>query len=459
MNKLSLSINDDDNEKESGWVSNFSKYLLPSSFRGKSAPDVDVSSFNPNNSNDIDPIFLEGSTFPQKEEECNVDDDVIDVECFVEEVGSGVVEDGVEVNPEEEVEEEEVAEDAAEPKTNWLKRLRNKFRSEIVVDVPSANDWNATTNDTSWDDNGMPPQEMEPTTADDDTTNSSDDSNNKCKEENATTSKDPRRRRSKPIFHSLETSDIDSATQSKQRKWSRRRKRAAILFGTVKNAALLFLLTFLGGNLMNQFVDLDEDGSFEVRFGKSLSSSSSSANYERSSVDKIERNDSNRKYRPIVRPSRPTTIDRREQPLKLVSQAVQKVGPSVVRVETETDLSDKTATIVADEDRGDIFDGIPEVATEDKSIDFGQGSGIILRIHDEYHILTNSHVVDGASRIHVLLTDGRRLSAELVGSDEIVDVAVLKIVAEENGGDLALDLPVADFGDSDELEVGTFVSF
>ena len=406
------------------------------------------------------------------------DDDVIDVECFVEEVGNGIVEDNEmeekdNVDIKENVKEEDVMDDTAQEleAKNWFKRLRNRFRSEEVVEVSSSSvkDWNATTNDTAWDENGLPPQEMDSTaaTADDVTNdNNIDDnsSNSKNNNEENKTPKEPRRRnRSKPIFHSLETSDIDSATQSKQRKWSRRRKRASILLGTVKNAALLFLLTFLGGNLMNQFVDLDEDGSFEVRFGKSLSGNSgvSSTNFEKNVMDKVERNGgSNRKYyRPIARSSssRPSNMNRGEQPLKLVSQAVQKVGPSVVRVETETDLSDETTT-TTDEDRGDIFDGIPEVATEDKSIDFGQGSGIILRIHDEYHILTNSHVVDGASRIHVLLTDGRRLSAVLVGSDEIVDVAVLKIVSEENGGDLALDLPVADFGDSDGLEVGTFVS-
>jgi hypothetical protein len=86
---------------------------------------------------------------------------------------------------------------------------------------------------------------------------------------------------------------------------------------------------------------------------------------------------------------------------------------------------------------------------------------IIARNYD-FYILTNAHVVDGATRVYVLLTDGRRFKAELCGSDDIVDVAVLKIVPEEDegvdGSDLVLDLPVAELGDSDRLEVGQFVS-
>jgi putative serine protease PepD len=73
-------------------------------------------------------------------------------------------------------------------------------------------------------------------------------------------------------------------------------------------------------------------------------------------------------------------------------------------------------------------------------------------INDEGYILTNTHVVtlDGAaasSVIQVETSDGRLLNAELVGTDPIVDLAVIKV-------DEAADLPFVDFADSSELNVG-----
>lgn len=72
------------------------------------------------------------------------------------------------------------------------------------------------------------------------------------------------------------------------------------------------------------------------------------------------------------------------------------------------------------------------------------GSGFVFT--KEGHILTNNHVVEGASGIRVRLRDGRRFRAELVGADPRSDLAVLKIDAP--------DLPVAELGDSDRLKVG-----
>jgi hypothetical protein len=427
---------------ESGWVTNF-KYLLPASFRSKPSfeTDVDVSTFNPNSRDDSDPIFLEASTFnEQREEECAVEDDgVIDVECYVEEVRdeknvtvAEIENDGLDA-------EVEQLEPISKPR-NWFMRL---FRSGAASEMQPTS-FNETLNET--DQNDQDDVSMDAT---DDTTNAT-----------STKQEQKRKRHNKPIFHNLETNDIDSTMQSKQRKWSRRRKRAVMLVQTLKNACFLFVVTFLAGNLMNQFVDLDEDGSFEVHFGKALSSSPASSNVEKSvSVDGAGRID---KRRTTVRPRLISSTE--HKPLGLVSQAVQKVGPAVVRVETETDVLDSdTTNSNGEEDRGDIFDGIPEAPPQsgDKMIDFGQGSGIIIRINDEFHILTNAHVIDGASRINVLLTDGRRYKAELTGSDDIMDVAVLKILPEDfaqGSSDLVTDLPVADLGDSDRLEVGTFVS-
>jgi Do/DeqQ family serine protease len=77
----------------------------------------------------------------------------------------------------------------------------------------------------------------------------------------------------------------------------------------------------------------------------------------------------------------------------------------------------------------------------------GVGSGVIVNANG--YILTNHHVVDGATDIKVELTDNRTFSAKLVGSDPPSDLAVLKIDAA--------GLPTVSVGDSDKVRVGDVV--
>ncbi|MEI8348783.1 MAG: Do family serine endopeptidase [Candidatus Omnitrophota bacterium] len=77
----------------------------------------------------------------------------------------------------------------------------------------------------------------------------------------------------------------------------------------------------------------------------------------------------------------------------------------------------------------------------------GLGSGVI--INAEGYILTNEHVVSGASEIKVKLSDGREFDAEIKGSDKRSDLAVIKIKA--------INLPSAVLGDSDTLKIGKWV--
>jgi len=78
----------------------------------------------------------------------------------------------------------------------------------------------------------------------------------------------------------------------------------------------------------------------------------------------------------------------------------------------------------------------------------GLGSGFV--IDRDGTILTNYHVVDGAQKIVVKLSDGRSFDAKVLGKDQKTDIAIIKI-------DTGQDLPAATLGDSDRLEVGEWV--
>ncbi len=77
----------------------------------------------------------------------------------------------------------------------------------------------------------------------------------------------------------------------------------------------------------------------------------------------------------------------------------------------------------------------------------GGGSGVI--ISDDGYILTNNHVVENAVSVKITLFDNEELDAEVVGTDPLTDLAVVKVDAK--------DLPAAYLGDSDKLKVGSWV--
>jgi S1-C subfamily serine protease len=86
----------------------------------------------------------------------------------------------------------------------------------------------------------------------------------------------------------------------------------------------------------------------------------------------------------------------------------------------------------------------------------GQGSGLIFL--GKGFILTNAHVVEDANKVLVTLTDSQVFNCQVMGSDKIVDMAVLKMLNGNNGGPpIIANLPVAELGDSDSLSVGKIV--
>ena len=97
----------------------------------------------------------------------------------------------------------------------------------------------------------------------------------------------------------------------------------------------------------------------------------------------------------------------------------------------------------------DFFFGFPEggMGMPQQRERVGSGSGVIIR--EDGYIVTNNHVIDGATRIEVTLNNNQTYPATLVGTDPATDVALLKVEAT--------GLPVIPFGDSDKLRLGEWV--
>jgi len=91
------------------------------------------------------------------------------------------------------------------------------------------------------------------------------------------------------------------------------------------------------------------------------------------------------------------------------------------------------------------FYGSPNSA---QSVESGSGSGVIIQKNNDIaYIVTNNHVVEGASKLEISLFDGQKTTAEVVGTDALTDLAVLKI-------DAKYVTATADFGDSSTLRPG-----
>jgi serine protease Do len=116
-----------------------------------------------------------------------------------------------------------------------------------------------------------------------------------------------------------------------------------------------------------------------------------------------------------------------------ITDAVAKVAPAVVTVQTEV------VQRVAADPLDAFFGGRSGTQTS-----AGLGTGFVIRADGV--IVTNAHVVAGATNISVMLRDGTTYPARAIGTDETNDLAVLKVDAKE--------LPVAPLGDSNDLVVG-----
>lgn len=120
------------------------------------------------------------------------------------------------------------------------------------------------------------------------------------------------------------------------------------------------------------------------------------------------------------------------------SEAAKRASPTVVSVLTRNTAQDNRRV----DPWFRYFFG-----EQDNSPQSGVGSGVI--VTTDGYVLTNNHVIDRMDGIEVMLTDGRRASAKVVGADPDTDLAVLKLDLDK--------LPTVVFGDSDRLQVGDVV--
>ncbi|MEL7521259.1 MAG: HhoA/HhoB/HtrA family serine endopeptidase [Cyanobacteria bacterium J06553_1] len=142
-----------------------------------------------------------------------------------------------------------------------------------------------------------------------------------------------------------------------------------------------------------------------------------------------------------------TGTERLVQGSNFIAEAVERVGPGVVRINS-------ARTVVARQQRPSIFNDplfreffgdmgvVPQQPAQ--RVERGTGSGFILNANGT--IVTNAHVVEGADAVTVTLKDGRELRGEVVGEDPLTDVAVIKVDAT--------DLPTVPLGNSDSLRPG-----
>ncbi|MGV3042273.1 S1C family serine protease [Staphylococcus rostri] len=129
-------------------------------------------------------------------------------------------------------------------------------------------------------------------------------------------------------------------------------------------------------------------------------------------------------------------LDGKSKNYQSVNEMIQDKSPSIVGV-----INEQKAESLEDLLRGKSTSAEPS----------GIGSGVIYqRTQNEAYIVTNNHVIEGASSIKVQLHNSKQVSAELVGTDSLTDIAVLKIKNRN-------DIKAIDFADSSKVKTGDSV--
>jgi serine protease Do len=148
---------------------------------------------------------------------------------------------------------------------------------------------------------------------------------------------------------------------------------------------------------------------------------------------------------PVLAAEKMANVDLSTAIISVAKQAI----PAVVHIEVteQQEVANPFLPFENDPSFRQFF-GSPKMPKNLKRELKGLGSGMI--IDTQGHILTNHHVAGGATKIDVLLSDGHRYPAKLVGTDPKTDLAVIQIASKEA-------LPHVTLGDSDKVEVGEWV--
>ncbi len=137
-----------------------------------------------------------------------------------------------------------------------------------------------------------------------------------------------------------------------------------------------------------------------------------------------------------------TNKENEERQVLDITEIAKKVGPSVVGVVNKAKVQPQK---MFDPFSGRYYYYDNSLSGEGDLVEQGSGSGIIITTSG--YIVTNQHVISGASEISVILNSGEELAATLVGEDEKTDIAVLKVETDK-------ELTSATLGDSAAVEVG-----
>ncbi|MEW5288658.1 serine endoprotease DegQ [Erwinia papayae] len=136
------------------------------------------------------------------------------------------------------------------------------------------------------------------------------------------------------------------------------------------------------------------------------------------------------------------------QPMPSLAPMLEKVLPAVVSVHVEGTQTQAQAQDIP-EPLKRFFGQQGQSGEEAQPQPFeGLASGVIINA-DKGYILTNNHVISGADKISVQLSDGREFDAKLIGHDQQTDIALIQISGAKN-------LTQVKIADSDQLKVGDF---
>jgi len=147
--------------------------------------------------------------------------------------------------------------------------------------------------------------------------------------------------------------------------------------------------------------------------------------------------------KPVVTKDIPTS---KVNGLPSFAELIKKLKPAVVNISTTNMIKRRSTPFPSpfEDYFKKFFDNGPQREFKQK----GLGTGFI--ISEDGYVVTNNHVVDKADDIEIILEDGEKYVAKIIGKDPKTDLALLKIESENS-------LPFVEFGDSESSEIGDWV--